>query len=137
MAVCTLTRVVKFSASHHYAVPGWSDEQNQSAFGRTARPHSHDYQCAVTVRGTPDPDTGLVVDLAQLDRVLQEEIVDRYEGRDLNADAAFSGGRTLPSNEALCIDIWRRIAPRLAQGATLLTVRVQENPSLYAEYHGD
>ncbi len=137
MAACTVTRVVKFSASHHYAVAGWSEEQNRSAFGRIAEPHRHDYECAVTVRGTPDPGTGLIVDLARFDGVLKEAIVDRYDGRDLNADAAFAGGRPLPSSEALAMDIWRRIAPRLAPGCALVTVRVQENPTLYAEYHGD
>ncbi len=134
---CSLTRIVRFTATHHYAVQGWSAEKNAAVFGSTARPHHHDYQCAVTVRGTPDPVTGLVVDLVHFDTVLREEVIDRYEGRDLNADPSFSGGRTLPSGEALCMDIWRRVEPRLTDGCRLEAVRVQENETIYAEYRGD
>jgi len=135
--VCTVTRVVSFLASHHYVRPEWPAQRNAETFGASARPHDHAYQCAVTVRGTPDPTTGMIVDLALLDRVLDEEVVQRFGGRHINADIAdFSDGRTVPTGEMLCLDIWRRIAPRLAGACTLDTVRVQEDPTLYAEYRG-
>ncbi len=133
MATCTLTRVVAFSATHAVAVPAWSAERNAAAFGGSARPHRHDYQCAVTVRGTPDPVTGMIVDLKALDRVLREIIVERFDGKDLNADAAFAAA--VPTGEQLCLEIWRGVAARL-RGAELEAVRVQENPMLYAEYRG-
>lgn len=137
MAVCTLTRVVAFTAAHHYFRPDWSPERNAEAFGSTSRTHEHAYQCAVTVRGTPDPVTGMIVDLPQLDRILREEVVERFGGKHINAEIAeFADGTALPTGEMLCVDIWRRIVPRLDGGCTLDTVRVQENPLLYAEFRG-
>ena len=140
MPIATLTRVVQFSAAHRYFRPEWSAERNAEAFGACAREHGHGhtYQCAVTVRGVADAVTGMVVDLGLLDRVLREEILERFDHRHLNLDVPqFAYGRTVPTGEMLCVDIWTRVAPRLPAGCVLARVRVQEEPTLYAEYRGE
>ena len=140
MPLATLTRIVQFSASHRYFRPEWSAQRNTDAFGACAREHGHGhtYQCAVSVRGAPDAATGMVVDLGVLDRVLHEEIVERFDHRHLNLDVPeFAFGRTVPTGEMLCIDIWQRVEPRLPAGCALACVRVQEEPMLYAEYRGE
>ena len=138
MPVACLTRVVRFQASHRYFRPDWSAERNVEAFGDAARDHAHTYHCQVTVRGTPDPVTGMVMDLGLLDRVLNEEIVERFDGRHLNLDVPeFAYGRTVPTGEMLALHVWHRVAPRLSAGCTLSVVRVQEDPMLWAEYRGD
>ncbi len=140
MAVLSLTRAVQFSASHRYFRPEWSAERNAAAFGACAREHGHGhtYRCRVTVKGTPDPLTGMVMDLALLDRVLQEEVVERFDHRHLNLDVPeFAYGKRVPTGEMLCVDIARRIAARLPTGCALDVVRVQEEPNLYAEYRAD
>ena len=140
MPVAYLTRIVQFAAAHRYFRPEWSAERNAEAFGLCAREHGHGhtYQCAVTVRGTPDPVTGMVLDLGLLDRVLDEEVVRRLDHRHLNLDIPeFAYGKTVPTGEMLCLDIWQRVAKRLPAGAALAVVRVQEEPALYAEYRGE
>jgi 6-pyruvoyltetrahydropterin/6-carboxytetrahydropterin synthase len=140
MPIARLTRVVRFSASHRYFRPEWSAEKNEAVFGACAREHGHGhgYACTVTVRGTPDPVTGMVMDLGQLDRVLAEEVVQRLDHRHLNLDVPeFAYGRIVPTGEMLCLDIWRRVAPRLPAGCALDVVRVAEDPSLWAEYRGE
>jgi 6-pyruvoyltetrahydropterin/6-carboxytetrahydropterin synthase len=140
MPTCSLTRIVRFAAAHRYFRPEWSAERNAAVFGACAREHGHGhtYECAVTVRGTTDPVTGMVVDLAALDRALHEEVVQRFDHRHLNLDVPdFAYGRTVPTGEMLCVDIWRRLAPRLPAGCTLTRVRVQEDPQLFAEYRGE
>lgn len=140
MATCSLTRTVMFAASHRYFVPSWSAERNAATFGRCANEHGHGhtYHCAVTVAGTPDPVTGMVVDLGLLDRLLHEEVVQRFDHRYINLEVPeFAFGRTVPTGEMLCMDIWNRVAPRLPAGSRLVAVRVQEEPLLYAEYQGD
>lgn len=140
MPTAYLTRAVQFSAAHRYHRPDWSEERNAEVFGACASPHGHGhtYECRVTVRGTPDPETGMIVDLGFLDRLLGEEIVSRFDHRHLNLDVPeFAFGRTVPTGEALCLDIWRRLAARLPAGCTLDSVRVQEEPRLYAEYRGE
>ena len=138
MAVAYLTRVIQFDAQHRYFRPDWSAERNDAAFGGAGRDHGHRYECRVTVRGTPDPVTGMLIDLALLDRLLNEEVLQRFDRRHINLDVPeFAYGRTVPTGEMLCLDIWRRIAQRLPAGAALSVVRVQEDPSLYAEYRGE
>jgi len=133
-----LTRTVEFTAAHRLFRPEWSAERNALAFGAASTPHSHVYRCAVTVAGALDPATGAATDLGAFDRILAEEVVGRFDGRDINRDIAeYAPGRTLPTGEALCLDIWTRVAARLPSGSTLASVRVQEDASLYAEYRGE
>jgi 6-pyruvoyltetrahydropterin/6-carboxytetrahydropterin synthase len=138
VAIAYLTRSVQFRATHHYARPEWSAERNRAAFGASSTPHAHAYECLVTVRGAVEPATGMAADLGTLDRILAEEVVARLDQRDLNADVPeFAAGRAVPTGEELCLDIWRRVAPRLPAGCALAAVRVQESPTLFSEYRGE
>jgi 6-pyruvoyltetrahydropterin/6-carboxytetrahydropterin synthase len=133
----TLTRTVSFFALHRLYRPEWSPQQNREAFGPLCEepPHGHQYSCAVTVCGGPERPADLLIDLAELDRILHEEVVQPFEGKYLNRDLpAFA--RTLPTCEALAEHLFRRIAPRLSEGATLERVRVSEDPTLYADCTG-
>ena len=138
MPVAYLTRTVEFSAAHHYSRPEWSAERNAAAFGACTNDHGHTYRCVVTVRGAVDRTTGMVVDLAALDHILAEEVVRRFDNKHLNRDVPeFAAGRQVPTGEALCLDVWSRVGPRLPAGCALVAVRVQESPALYAEYRGE
>ena len=140
MPITYLTRRIQFAAAHRYFRPEWTEERNAEVFGACAREHGHGhtYQCTVTVRGTPDPVSGMVMDLGLLDRLLAEEVVHRLDHRHLNLDVAeFAYGRTVPTGEMLCVDIWGRVARRLPSGCSLALVRVREDPTLYAEYRGE
>ncbi len=136
--IAYLTRTVEFRATHHYFRSDWNDGKNAEVFGASAKPHAHAYRCAVTVKGAVDPATGMIVDLGVLDRILAEEVVARFDGRDINRDVPeFGEGRAQPTGEELCLDIWRRVAARLPKGCSPARVRVEEDPSLYAEYRGE
>jgi 6-pyruvoyl-tetrahydropterin synthase len=77
---------------------------------------------------------GMVIDLVELDRVVQEEIVAPFDGCNLNQDVAdFASGATLPTCEALAVLIYRRVAPRLPAGVSLARVRVAEGATLHAD----
>jgi 6-pyruvoyltetrahydropterin/6-carboxytetrahydropterin synthase len=98
--------------------------------------HGHDYQCAVTVRGELD-ETGMIVDLALLDRILQEEVLDPFAGKHFNLDVpVFAYGKTLPTCEAIAAHVFGRIAGRLPPDLALERVRVMEDPSLYGDCTG-
>ena len=127
------TRRFKFAAGHHYRVGGWSDADNDRVFGRLTVPHGHNYIVDVTVRGAIDADTGMVIDLAELKRIVGETVVERFDHADLNQDPAFRG--RVPTTENLAITIWDLLAPKL--GAELLwQVRVWEDDTLYVDYRG-
>jgi 6-pyruvoyltetrahydropterin/6-carboxytetrahydropterin synthase len=137
MAV-SLTRTVSFRAFHRYYRPDWSEARNREVFGRLADPpgHGHDYQCAITVAGRLN-DAGMIVDLALLDGILQEEVLTPFAGKHFNLDVpAFSSGRPLPTCEAIAAYVFRRIAARLPNGVVLERVRIAEDPTLYADCTG-
>jgi 6-pyruvoyltetrahydropterin/6-carboxytetrahydropterin synthase len=134
----SLTRAVGFHASHRYYRPEWSESRNREVFGSLADSpgHGHDYQCAVTVGGTLG-ETGMILDLALLDRILSEEVVRPFAGKHFNLDVPdFAYGRMLPTCEAIAEYVFRRIAPRLPDGVALERVRIMEDPTLYADCTG-
>ncbi|HEX2250428.1 MAG TPA: 6-carboxytetrahydropterin synthase [Gemmatimonadales bacterium] len=134
----SLTRTVTFHAVHRYHRPEWSESRNRDVFGPLADPpgHGHDYQCAVTVGG-PLNETGMILDLALLDRILTEEVLTPLAGKHLNEDlASFAYGRMLPTCEAIAAYLFPYIAARLPAGVVLERVRVMEDPTLYADCTG-
>ena len=135
MPTTTLTRRVSFAAAHRYRRPEWDDARNAATFGLCSRPnyHGHSYVCEVTVRGAIDPLTGFVVDLGLLDRVLQAEVRDRFDHRNINLDVPeFADGRLVPSGENLAQFILDRVQRALGGAATVTSVTVAEDDSLRA-----
>ena len=134
----SLTRTVFFPATHRMWRQDWSDGENRSHFGPVAEYHGHQYACSVTVSGPMDPATGMLADLAGLDRLIAEEVTQRLSGRRLNTDLPeFASGRPLPTCEALVSLLYSRVAARLPPGLRLLRMRVAEDPTLYAECTGE
>ena len=133
----TLTRTVGFRAVHRLYRADWSEARNRDAFGALSEPpgHPHDYRCAVTVTGPVDPHMAMVFDLAQLDRILQEEVVDRLDDKHLNQDVPSLAG-TIPTCEAIALAVFRHLLPRLPGDVTLERVRIMEDPTLYADCTG-
>ncbi len=139
MAIGFLTRAVHFSASHRYYKPEWSEEENQRRFGPCALPegHGHNYRCEVTVTAPIDPETGMVVDLAELDRVLESELVARFHHRHINASVEeFGAGGAIPTTENLAAFILAKVNARLPSGVRVHRVRVQEDRDLWSDVYG-
>lgn len=138
MSRASLTRAVEFSAGHHYHRPEWSDEENREAFGELAEPpgHGHNYRVEVRVEGEIHPETGMVVDLADLDAVLRRRVEDPFHHAFLNDLPDFAGETAIPTTENIARVVWRRVAPELPDGCRLTRVRVREERDLWAEYEG-
>jgi 6-pyruvoyltetrahydropterin/6-carboxytetrahydropterin synthase len=134
MARAQLVRRVRFAAAHRYRRPEWSEEKNVEVFGLCARPnyHGHTYTCSVTVDGEVDPLTGMVMDLGDLDRVLQVEVVDRFDHRNINLDVPeFAEGQLIPTGENLAMFIFDRLQAALG-AARVVSVQVDEDHALSA-----
>lgn len=132
-----LTRRVTFAAAHRYRRPDWDDATNERVFGPCARPsfHGHSYVCHVTVTGDVDPRTGFVVDLGLLDRVLQAEVRDRFDHRNINTDVPeFADGKLIPSGEELARFICERVQEALGDACRVTEVRVAEDETLSSAY---
>jgi len=137
----TLTRRVLFAAAHRYRRPDWSDERNADVFGPCANPHfhGHSYTCDVTVTGPVDPTTGFLVDLGLLDRVLQLEVRDRFDHRNLNLEVPeFADGGLIPTGENLARLIGERVQAAIAHTtARVLRVHLAEDNTLSSSYEVD
>ncbi len=134
-----LTRSVRFSASHRYFRPEWSEERNRETFGSctNAPGHGHNYECVVTVSGPLDHETSMVLDLKVFDRILHDEIANRLDHQHINdAEEEFAYGKTIPTAEALAVFFFQKVAARLPEGVQLCKVRVQEDANLYADCLG-
>jgi len=112
--------------------------RNESTFGPCFRSpaHGHNYRVEVTVRGRIDPDTGMVVDLAELDRLLLERIVEPMDHSFLNDLPEFRDG-WIPTTENIARVVWERLAAVLPVSSELVLVRVLEDRNLWADYAGD
>ena len=135
-----LTRRVTFAAAHRYRIPGWSEERNEQVFGLCARPsfHGHSYVCDVTVSGDIDSTTGFLVDLSVLDRVLDTEVRQRFDHRNINLDVPeFADGRMVPTGENLARFIFERVSAGLKGVAHVTEVTVAEDSTLSATYRAD
>lgn len=140
MPSASLTRRVSFAAAHRYRRPDWSEEKNLEVFGSCSRPsyHGHNYACEVTVAGEIDPETGFVVDLGALDAILREEVIDRFDHRNINSDVPeFADGKLIPSGENLARFIFTRVQERLDGRASVQRVTVAEDATLSATYTGE
>jgi len=106
----TLTRSYEFAASHRLHVPDMSLEENIALFGKCNNEagHGHNYILEVTVSGTPDPRTGMMLDLGSLDEIIEREVVDRYDHKNLNADLPEFAGR-VTTTEIVVQEIFTRL----------------------------
>lgn len=134
-----LTRRVEFSASHVCANPALSDAENHAIYGNNANPHGHghNYVVEVTIEGEADPVTGMVFDLRKLKEILSEEVVEPMDHRFLNREVP-PFDRVVPTAENVALEIWRRLAPRVARESVRLhNVRLYETQDLYVDYGGE
>ena len=132
-----LERRFRFSASHLYRRPEWSEEENRARFGKCANlpGHGHTYQLWVGVEGEIDPVTGFVVDLGRLDALVRERIVERLDHQHLNAALPeFAAGGAIPSSENLIRWIHGQLTGELPEGARLVKIRLAEDEDLAAEW---
>lgn len=121
----TITRRYEFAASHRLHVEAYSAEKNVELFGKcnNAAGHGHNYELEVTVTGDMDPVTGMLVDIEALDTVVEREIVDRYDHKNLGCDVPELAGKNATS-EVVVQAIFDRLVDKLP--AKLVRVRLFE-----------
>lgn len=121
----TLTRSYEFAASHRLHSPAMSDQENLDLFGKCNNPagHGHNYILEVTIEGEPDPRNGMMADLGAIDDVVNAEVVDRYDHKNLNEDIPEFQGRATTS-EIVTQEIFDRLVGKIP--AKLNRVRLWE-----------
>jgi len=128
-----------FSAAHRLARPELSQAENEAIYGKCARPHGHghNYLLDVTVRGPIDPRTGMVCDLAALQQVVEDRVVEPFDHTFLNKDVDHFA-TCVPTAENIALHIADLLRdPIAAIGARLHRVRLQESPNNAAEVYAE
>ena len=134
MGVVYTTRKFTFSAGHRYWRDEWTAEENRRVFGQLTVPHGHNYVLEVTVQGEVDPRTGMLMDLAELKRLVGDAVIGRFDHADLNHDPLFATGN-VPTTENLIRSIWDLLSPKIGS-ERLYRLRLWEDPTFYVEYFG-
>jgi 6-pyruvoyltetrahydropterin/6-carboxytetrahydropterin synthase len=130
-----LTRRVTFASAHVLRRPDWDEERNAAVFGSCARDHGHNYVLEVSVSGEPDPETGMVVNLRDLDRVVRQAVVDHVDHRHLNHDVQFLRD-LVPTAENVALAFWARLEDHLRESgsrARLCRLRLVESENNMVE----
>ncbi|MBI2729164.1 MAG: 6-carboxytetrahydropterin synthase [Sphingobacteriales bacterium] len=133
-----LTRIEHFNAAHKLYNPNWSREQNEVVFGKCANEnwHGHNYELYVTVKGTPNPDTGFLYDVKKLSIIIKDKVIEKIDHRNLNIDVDFMQGK-MCSTENLAMGIWNELVPHLPSEIKLHCIKLYETASIYVEYYGE
>lgn len=129
-----LTRRERFCAAHRLDSPHLSTEENKKLYGKCNydNGHGHNYELFVTIRGVPDPKTGILVYIDELKAIIHRVIIDRLDHRHLNFDIP-ELAEVIPTAENLVIVFWNWLEPELPKGLLyeVKLVETENNTSFY------
>ncbi len=134
-----ITRKEHFNAAHKLYRNDWSEDKNASVFGKCANAnwHGHNYNLYVTVKGTPNHETGFVVDLKLLSTLIKKTVIEELDHKNINMDVEWMQGK-MASTEILAIEIWKRLYPSIESlGCLLHSIKLYETENNYVEYFGE
>jgi len=133
-----ITRRERFNAAHRLFRPDFSDKKNFEIFGKCSNPnwHGHNYELFVTLKGEIDLETGFLVNLKILSKLIREKVITKLDHKNINLEVDFMQDK-LASTENLAVSIWDELVKGVsALGAELHCVKVSESENNFAEYFG-
>jgi 6-pyruvoyltetrahydropterin/6-carboxytetrahydropterin synthase len=121
-----LTRRYRFAASHRLNTDALTPAENASLYGKCNNPfgHGHDYVLDVSVEGPVDA-SGQIVGREALDALIQQQVLDRVDHRNLNCDLPELHDR-VPTTENLASAIEGMLTQKWTLPARLARVRISE-----------
>lgn len=132
----TICRKSHFNAAHKLYNPIWSKYKNLDVFGRCSYEnyHGHNYELIVKFEGEIDQDTGMVMDLSDLKKIIVREVEDVLDHKNLNLDIDYFKDK-IPSTENLAVFIWNKLNDSIELEGKLSIV-LYETPRNFVEYSG-
>mgnify|MGYP000362627537 CR=1 FL=1 len=132
-----ISRHAHFNAAHKLYNSKFDLAWNENTFGMCANKnwHGHNFELIVTIKGSPNPDTGFVMDLKVLSKIIKEEVTEVLDHKNLNLDVEELKG-IMPSIENIAIFIWDKISAQLPSDVELHKVHLRETNNNYVEYFG-
>lgn len=132
----TVSRKAHFNAAHRLYRKDWSDEKNNSVFGKCSNPHfhGHNYELIVHVTGNIDPETGYVMDMKNLKNLIKLEVEDKLDHKNLNKEVPEFYNK-IPTAENIVVFIFNALRPNL-NSEHQLSVTLYETPRNFVSYSG-
>ena len=132
----TVSRKAHFNAAHRLYRKDWSDEKNNSVFGKCSNPHfhGHNYELIVHVTGNIDPETGYVMDMKNLKNLIKLEVEDKLDHKNLNQEVSEFYNK-IPTAENIAVFIYNALRPNL-NSEHQLSVTLYETPRNFVSYSG-
>ncbi len=123
-----------FNAAHRLHNLNWDNATNDLVFGKCNNPnfHGHNYELIVKVTGVPDNETGYVIDMKVLSYLIQENVIERFDHKNLNEDIA-EFKRLNPSAENIAIVIYNILRDKIELKFDL-HIRLYETERNFVEY---
>ncbi len=133
----TVNRKAHFNAAHRLYNADWTDARNTNVFGKCANPnyHGHNYELIVSVKGEINPETGFVMDMKVLKQLIETEIEEKFDHRNLNEEVAVF--KTLnPTAENIAVVIWDKLRSKIDEKLEL-SITLYETPRNFVTYSGE
>ena len=130
-----LTKQYKFCAAHRYWNPNWSDEKNYQIFGEDVRIHGHNYTLDVTISGPINDESGFIVNLSELNKIVKLHVLDVMDHSQIQLDIPWFESKQ-PSTENMVVFIWEQIVTKIPNPAKLNSIKLRETPTIFTEYFG-
>jgi len=123
-----------YNAAHRLHNPNWSAEKNKEIFGlcNNANYHGHNYELIIQITGTINPETGYVIDMKVLSDLAQEEVVKKFDHKNLNLDVPEFENLN-PSAENIAVVIYHKLRVKIAAELDL-KIRLYETERNFVEF---
>ena len=130
-----LTKQYKFCAAHRYWNESWTEEKNNEVFGDDVRIHGHNYILSITLKGEINEESGFIVDLQKLNKIVNEKVINVFDHKKKKKDIEWFKGKQ-PSTENMVVYIWKQLVNIIPSDAQLYCVKLRETPTIFSEYYG-
>ncbi len=133
----TVHRKAHFNAAHRLYNADWTDARNATVFGKCANPnyHGHNYDLIVAVKGEVHPETGFVMDMKVLKKLIEVEIEDQFDHKNLNEEVSEFKNLN-PTAENIAVVIWNKLRPKIDSNLEI-SITLYETPRNYVTYAGE
>ena len=130
-----LTKQYTFCAAHRYWNSKWTAEKNYEVFGDDVNIHGHNYFLDITVCGYINDESGFIINLFDLNNIVKSKVIDVMDHSQIESDIPWFHSKQ-PSTENMVIFIWNQIVSEIPDSVKLYSVKLQETPTIFAEYFG-
>ena len=130
-----ITKQYKFCAAHKYWNDTWDEAKNIEVFDDDVKIHGHNYDLYVTIKGPTDIDSGFIINLKDLNKIVDEKVISNLDHSLIQDNIWFTDKQ--PSTENLVVYIWEQIVDEIKSPAKLYCIKLRETGTIFTEYYGD